>query len=184
MPVVYSAVERFDPACGDRWADYVRWSGLSHLREVVSLDILLCPTIFRHLSDDDWLHNLQADFQTHLFRDLDHVVRRSDGDDRVMILGLVPNPTPADITSFTDPRFEFRGYDLVETQTGISALVNCGGFDRAFTPTDLSDCGLLPDLSQAADVQARLRVEYPDEPHADCDLWALWQMTNPRGSGA
>lgn len=26
-------------------------------------------------------------------------------------------------------------------------------------------------------VQKRLRAEYPDEHHADCDVWAIWQMT-------
>jgi hypothetical protein len=83
------------------------------------------------------------------------------------------------VRSFNDPRFAFRGFDLVELQTGISALVNCGGLDRAFAPTELSDCGLLADHARALAVQKRLRAEYPDEPHADCDLWAVWQMQVP-----
>lgn len=29
---------------------------------------------------------------------------------------------------------------------------------------------------KALSVQKLLRAEYPDEPHADCDLWAVWQM--------
>ena len=61
-------------------------------------------------------------------------------------------------------------------QTGISALVNCGGFDRAFASTDLSYCGLLTDHARASEVQDLLRAEYPDEPHADYDLWAIWRM--------
>ena len=66
MPVVYSVVERFDPDCGERWEDYIRWSGLTHLREVVSLDILLCPTVVHELTAEDWEHNIQADFLLHL----------------------------------------------------------------------------------------------------------------------
>jgi hypothetical protein len=34
----------------------------------------------------------------------------------------------------------------------------------------------LADHARALAVQKRLRAEYPDEPHADCDLWAVWQM--------
>ena len=49
-------------------------------------------------------------------------------------------------------------------------------WDKAFAPTELSDCGLPADHARALTVQKRLRVEYPDEPHADCYLWAIWQM--------
>ncbi len=177
MPVVYTAVKRFDPACGERWQGFIEWSGLKQLREVVSLDLLLCPTVFGELTAEDWLHNVQEDFKITLFHDLDHVLRRAAGDDRVNVLTLMQDPTEDEVRSFGDPRFALRGFDLVELQTGISALVNCGGFDRAFAPTELSDCGLLADHSRALAVQERLRAEYPDEPHADCDVWAVWQMT-------
>jgi hypothetical protein len=176
MPVVYTAVERFDPACGERWHKFIEWSGLKQLREVVSLDLMLCPTAFGELTAEDWRHNVQEDFKITLFHDLDHVLRRVAGEDRVNVLALVENPTEEEVRSFKDARFAFRGFDLVELQTGISALVNCGGFDRAFAPTELSDCGLLADHARALAVQKRLRAEYPDEPHADCDLWAVWQM--------
>jgi hypothetical protein len=184
MPVVYSAVKRFDPGCGEAWPKFIEWSGLTQLREVVSLDLILCPTVFGELTDEDWLHNVQEDFKITLFHDLDHVLRRVAGDDRVSVLALMQNPTDDEVRSFTDPRFVFRGFDLVELQTGISALVNCGGFDKAFAPTDLSDCGLLADHTRALAVQKRLRAEYPDEHHADCDLWAVWQMRNgPKTTG-
>ena len=92
------------------------------------------------------------------------------------VLALMRNPTTAEVGSFADSRFVFRGFDLVELQTGISALVNCDGFDKAFARTELSECGLLADRAKASDVQERLRAEYPHEPHANCDLWAIWQM--------
>jgi hypothetical protein len=176
MPVIYTAVKRFDPACGERWHGFIEWSGLTQLREVVSLDLMLCPPVSRELNAEDWRHNVQEDFKLTLFHDLDHVLRRVAGDDRVSVLALMQNPTDDEVRSFTDPLFVFRGFDLVELQTGISALVNCGGFNKAFAPTELSDCGLLTDHARALTVQKRLRAEYPDEPHADCDLWAVWQM--------
>ncbi len=176
MPVLYSAVKRFDPASGEAWQQFIEWSCLTQLREVVSLDGILCPTVFQELTAADWQHNVQEDFQTRLFPDLDYVVRRVAGNDRVSVLALMQNPTDTAVCSFSDPRFAFRGFDLIKLQTGISALVNCGGFDKAFAPADLSDCGLLTDQARALSVQNLLRAEYPDEPHADCDLWAIWTM--------
>lgn len=176
MPLFYSAVKRFDPACSDPWARFIEWSGLTQLREVVSLDLILCPTVFQELIAEDWQHNVQEDFKTSLFHDLDYVVRRVAGNDRVNVFALMQNPTEGEVRSLTDPRFVFRGFDLVELQTGISALVNCGGFNKVFASTDLSNCGLLADHAKASNVQERLRAEYPDEPHANCDLWAIWQM--------
>ena len=89
-------------------------------------------------------------------------------------------PKTEDVQSFADQRFVFRGYDL--TDGSISALVNCSGFDKAFASTDLSEYGLLTDHAQTVRVQQLLRSEYPDEPHATCDVWAVWQMKEPHTS--
>ena len=45
-PVVYTAVERFDPEASPAWEKFVAWSQLNHLREVVSLDVKPCPNLF------------------------------------------------------------------------------------------------------------------------------------------
>jgi hypothetical protein len=145
------------------------------LREVVSLDQLLCPNAFQELTAEDWAHNRKEDFKTHLFDDADYVRDRIVGK-AAMVLGLIEEPSAEDLASFCDPRFAFCGFDLVEAQGGISALTNCGGFDRAFLPTELSDCGLLLDHLRALGVRQILRTEYPDEPHARCRVWAIWKM--------
>jgi len=184
MPVVFSAVKRFDLTSGEAWPKFIAWSSLTQLREVVSLDLILCPTIFNELTAEDWLHNVQEDFKITLFHDLDYVLSKVAEDDRVNVLALLQNPTDDEVRSFSDRRFVFRGFDLVELHTGISALVNCGGFDKAFAPTELSDCGLLADHARALSVQRLLRYEYTDEHHAACDVWAIWQMKErPDSSG-
>jgi hypothetical protein len=176
MRVIYSAVKRFDPACGGSWTKFIEWCGLTQLREVVSLDLILCPIVLQELIAEDWQHTVQEDFKITLFHDLDYVLGKLAGSDRVNVLALMQNPTDDEVRSFSDSRFIFRGFDLVELPTGISALVNCGGFPKAFSQADLSDCGLLTDHAKAVNVQVRLRAEYPDEHHADCDVWAIWQM--------
>jgi hypothetical protein len=95
----------------------------------------------------------------------------------VNVLAILDEPSADEVARFSDERFGFRGFDLVEDATGISALINCGGFDKAFLRSDLSDRGLLVDHAKARDVQTRLRIEYPESDHAQCRLWALWQMT-------
>ena len=155
MPVIYSAVKRFDPACGESWTKFIEWSRLTQLREVVSLDCILCPSVIviDALTAEDWQHNVNENFKCHLFHDLEYLLGKLAGTNRVNVLAMMQNPTAADLGSFADRQFLFRGFDLVELQTGISALVNCGGFPKAFAPTDLSDCGLLFDHAKALSAQ-------------------------------
>jgi len=176
MPILYSAVNRFDPTSGETWQGYINWSGLTQLREVISLDGILCPSMFQELTDEDWEFNVQEDFKTHLFFNLDHVLKKLVGEERVNVLALMESPAAEDVASFADPRFAFRGFDLVEVHGTISALVNCGGFDMAFSNAELSEFGLITEYQRAFDIQQALREHYPDEPHADCGVWAIWQM--------
>lgn len=176
MPIVYTAVARFAPALSENWEDYIAWSGLTQLREVISRDNCLCPTLFTEFTAEDWEHNVQEDFKLDLFFDLDHVLKKADGDERVNVLALMENPTAEDVASFTDPRFAFRGYDLLDVHGDISALVNCGGFDKAFSNDEISEHGLITDHRRAFDIQNALREHYPNEHHAVCNVWAIWQM--------
>jgi hypothetical protein len=67
------------------------------------------------------------------------------------------------------------GYDLVDVQHSASALSNCGGFPHAFSNEELTSKGLLASHARAVEVQAALRRHYPQEPHADCHVWAIFR---------
>jgi hypothetical protein len=175
-PVFYTAVKRFAPSLAENWGQYIAWSGLTQLREVVSRDNCLCPTLFAEFTAEDWEHNVHEDFKLDLFYDLDHVLKKATGDERVSVLALMENPSAEDVAAFTDPRFAFRGYDLLDVHGDISALVNCGGFDKAFSNAELSEYGLIADRQRAFDIRQALREQYPDEHHAVCNVWAIWQM--------
>lgn len=179
-PVWFIAVRPFGPQSGQVWRDYVAWAGLPQLVELVSLDNSLCPSLLDTLSAADWEHNVQEDFLTDLFRDLDHLLGRVAGQANRNVLAVVRDPQAQGDQEWHDRRFLFQGYDLIEQPgLGISALSNCGGFPLAFQPEDLSPAGLLPSLDQARAVQQRLRQAYPAEHHADCLVWAIWRMTEP-----
>ncbi len=182
MPLVYSAVKRFDPACGEEWQRFIAWSGLTQLREAITLDGILCPSILRELTAEDWEHNVQEDFKIHLFLDLDHVLKRVAGDEQVNVLAVMENPTTMHV-AFDDPRFVFRGFDLLDVHGDISALVNCGGFDKAFSNAELSEFGLITSHRRASEIHQALREQYPEEHHALCDVWAIWQMVAQGGAG-
>ena len=173
MPVVYCAVERFDPSCGQRWREFIDWSGLTQLSAVVSLDCALCPNFIKDLTDEDWQRNVQESFKLNLFHDLDYLVHRVGEWQQVNILALLQNPTEEEIQSFSDRRFEFRGFDLVELQTGISAGANnCGGFEKVFARSELSECGLLTDYTHALRIEKGYERSTPMSrtPIATCGL--------------
>jgi hypothetical protein len=171
----YIAVESFSPDWEDGWTKYVEWSGLTQLEEVISLDMSLCPCVVKTLEDEDWNHNVQEDYVTDFFRDLSYLRLRVVGIERVSFLAAVRNPEVECRDAFHAPHFVFKGYDLVEGGTGMSALTNCGGFPLAFSNSELSSAGLVTDLKRALEIQAALVENYPDEHHADCDVWALWR---------
>jgi hypothetical protein len=174
----YTAVEPFDPTFGQAWTNYVQWSGLSQLTDVVSLDSSLCPSVIRELEAEDWEPNVHEDGMIGFFRDLDYLLRRVASVARVNILAVVHEPSQECKDAFPDPRFRFAGYDLIGS--GMSVLTNCGGFPRAFRNEELSHNGLVSMLARAKEIQAALREHDPDAEHTDCDVWALWRMHSGR----
>jgi hypothetical protein len=170
----YIAVEPFDPRFGETWTNYVAWSGLTQLVEVVSLDSSLCPPVIRELEEEDWKHNVNEDGAIFFFLDLDYLLRRVAGLGPANILAATRNPEGECGDLLPGGRFEFKGYDLIGQ--GNSALANCGGFPLAFQNEELSRSGLVPTLARAREIQASLRDNYPDTSDADCDIWALWKM--------
>ena len=173
---VYVAKRCFGPAAGEAWLRYLSWSGLDQLRELVTLDTVLCPTVPEELAPEDWRHNVQADYQTLYFRSLDYLRPRVAGEANIQILAILQNPSATDIESANPPGFELLGYDLLDVHGDVSALTNCGGWDGLVVPQELSMVGLLGDLERAYRLREALRVEHAGERHADCDVWAVWRM--------
>lgn len=183
----YIATERFSPDSGGAWDKFVDWSGLDHLDEVVSLDPMLSPSLFHHdsIPDDHWPHIVNEDYLLDFFVDLPFLLAQVDaigGRDDCNLLAVYRNPEshPSAPPADGDLRFEFLGYDLVDTYRSASALTNCGGFPEAFDGRELNPFGLLPSFERAVAVRASLREAYPDEAHADCHLWAIFRGTRAR----
>lgn len=59
-----------------------------------------------------------------------------------------------------------------------SALTNCGGFPDVFDNAEISSKGLLTSYDRAIEVQAALRRPYPDEPHANGHVGAVFRASS------
>ena len=175
---LFLATEQFDAVDGEKWSKYFEWAKIPHLTELVGLDSMMCPRVITEFTDEDWSHIVCEDFRLNYFHHLDYLKRRVQNLPRINILGVYRNPETHITTPPTPESFSFVGYDLIEEQTQISALNNCGGFPDAFRNDELNHFGLLEDFVRATEVRCHLHERYPDEPHANCELYALWRLND------
>jgi hypothetical protein len=181
---LFIATERFNPLDGEKWQGYCKWAKITGLVEVVSLDASLCPHLIREFQGEDWHHIVCEDFRLDYFYHLDYLKRRIQNVPRRNLLGLYRNPE-AHIEAAPAPGdFCFVGYDLIEEQTQISALTNCGGFPDVFSNDELSRFGLLDSFDRAFDVRRLLAERHPKEPHAQCEMYAIWRLNEAEPDGA
>jgi hypothetical protein len=171
----FVAIEPFGPDDGEKWTRYVEWSGLTQLEEVISLDAKLCPYVLGEIKDEYWPHIVKEDFVLSFFTDLDFLKAQTSYVSRMHILCVVRNPDEHPSLSIAPNDFGFVGYDLMDTPwVSTSALSNCQGFPKAFDSSELSRSGLITDHKRAMEMQSGLRRAYPGEPHANCDVWAIF----------
>lgn len=168
---------RFGPWDGEAWKNYVEWSGLGQLVEVL-FDGILCPTMVDVDCDEDWNHNINDDFICHYYWDLPYLRTKIPAGSDFNLLAVTRN-APNDPKEWQSPDgFLYVGSDLIDEHTGISAITNCGGFDDVFPRAEVSPLGLIENWSRAVELQAKLAAAHPEEPHAQCDVWTIWRWQN------
>jgi hypothetical protein len=162
---------------GMSWDKYIEWSKLTHLTELVSLDVTLNEILVETDNDnaDDWKYIVIVDqYQTGFFTTLDYVLQKTKSKDLFNLLTVVLEPDQ-DCKNIKLQDFDFIGYELLDHDIGTSALTNCGGFDETFLPNDLNNYGLIDDYEKAYDIKKRLFENNPDEYHADTNVIAVWR---------
>jgi hypothetical protein len=167
----FIATEPFRPGHPE-WARFIEWSGLSQLKEVV-FDPILCPTVLSETKAEYWPHIVNEDFMLNFFVDLEFLLGELPDAVERNLLCVFRNPVSEPPLPATSMNFEILGYDLVDVQASASALTNCGGFPEVFENSELSSKGLLTSCARALEVQSELRRRYPEEPHANCHVWAI-----------
>jgi hypothetical protein len=178
---LYIATEKFEASSGKAWNDYVDWSGLRHLNEIIGLDGMICKAVLEEIKGDYWDHIVNEDNMTCFFTDFDFLLGEIGDPTNLNVIGAIRAPRE-DVSSMPWGGFIFRGYDLLDQDHSVSALTNCGGFPDAFRNDELSDCGLIPRFDRAVEIQRDLRKLYPMEHHADCNVWAVFKWQGPPAS--
>jgi hypothetical protein len=180
LMIGYTATETFNSSMDKNWQTYINGFNLNigHLKEIVSLDDGLCPTVIGLPVEKDREYRVPVDdYLYDLFSDLEYMITRIQTDQEFQILAAIHKPDLEEVYSFKDERFIFKGYDLMEDGTQTSALTNCGGdFDLAYKGEDLSESGLIEDYEKIVQINKLLLEHYPNDNHADCEIWALWKM--------
>ena len=173
MAFWYIAIQSFSPIHKD-WQKYLEQSGLGSIKEIISLDQVLCPPAIRRFEAEDWKYNVQGNFFNDYFLDLDYLLRRTAPLENIHVLTLVQHPDHEVRDEFKDLNFRFLGYDLTDHYGSVSALTNCGPLPLAFSPRDLSSYGLIYTYKRALEVKQALETYYEDE-FSNSIMWAIWQ---------
>ena len=181
----YTAIERFDRDNGERWVGYTRWLGRTDLIRVVTLDSLLCPPVIHPESADDWQFVAKEEFMLDFFTDLDFVLQRVSGHRPSVVVAIARDPSPADVSDFPHPDFEFAGFDIVDAQFTASALLNGCNFPEAFDVSELSsESGLIASRERAFKIRDVLHRRYPNRDKKKSHVWAIWRYTRATDRGA
>ena len=176
--IYYAALEKFDSGNSQRWQEYIRWLGRSDLQRVVTLDSNICSPRVHVESGNDWEFVAREEFMLDFFTDLNFVLRRAAGQDRWMVVAVMRDPSAEDVAGFSQPNFEFAGFDVVDTQFISSALLNASKFPNVLKISELSaNSGLVPSRERAFEIRDTLRWRYPKREHSQCYVWAVWRYT-------
>lgn len=162
---------------GLSWEKYIEWSGLTQLKELVSLDTMLCELAFDADYESEEIYNyviIDEHYVTDLFNSLDYILKNVQGKSNFNLLTVVKEPEQ-ECNNIQLDNFEFAGYDLLDKDYSVSALTNCGGFAETFSNDELNNVGLLDTYEKAAAIRKGLFENNPNEWHADCFIFALWR---------
>src|SRR5947207_3145687 len=137
---------------------------------------MLCKPVVDGPKDEDWSSIVNENFMLDYHTNLPHLLERAGTTAGRNVLCVYRNP-PA--PPQPPPGFVFVGYDLVDVFGGVSALVNCGGFPKAFSSQELSQFGLVDSYDRAFRIQRVLREEYPGGEHSNCHVFAVFRLDEP-----
>ncbi len=177
----YTAIERFDPDNGERWAGFTRWLGRTDLKRIVTLDSTLCPPVVHPESASDWQFVAKEEFMLDFFTSLNFVLQRIADRRPSTVLAVARDPSAEEVHSFSHPDFELAGFDVVDTQFTASALLN-NRFPGVINISKLSiESGLFKSREWAFKIRNTLRQHHPDREDARCYVWAVWRYTGITG---
>jgi hypothetical protein len=181
VPPYYMATHRFDRT-SEGWEAYAEFRKLPQLVEVVSMENH--SAILRsELTSEEWA-DIVSDREFDRFLCFGHLEWLQKCLERIRLstpynlLCVFREPVAPPVLPQSQSQFQVLGYDLIHHSTGVSALTNCGsGFPAVIDEDEITECGLIRTLERAKQIQRQLPETYPREPHAYCNLWAIFRAS-------
>jgi hypothetical protein len=161
------------------WDAYVKRLNLPHLTEIVSIDSHCALGESRLTSDEtaDIAPANEVGPHPVCFRTLECLqgcLVRIAPTVPFNLLCVFREPDEPPVSP--QPSFVLLGCDLIEDRTGISAVTNCGRqFSAVIGAADVNAHGLINTFERAKAIQRELLRVYPQDPHANCSLWAMFR---------
>ena len=176
--IYYTALKTYDSdnKTGFSWKEYLNFSEIEHLKELVSLDGILNALAFIPDLDstEEWNYIINNDGMVmFFFNNLDYVLSKVEHLEFFNLLAVIKEPSKNRANLGDD--YDFIGYDLIDKKGDVSALTNCGGFDETFLPSELNTFGLISEYDKAKKIVTALPINSPDEEHIDCNLYEVWR---------
>ena len=156
-----------------------KWSSLTHVKEVVSLDTSIGELAFKpdYKSEEEWKYCIIVDeiYGTCFYSSLAFVLENTKSKNQFNLFAVIHEPSEAK-SEYLDNEFEFIGYELLDKPGfDISVLTNRWPLFDEITPSDINTNGLISDYKIARNVQQNLKENQPDVSHTDCDLFEVWR---------
>ena len=172
IKMMYKVVEKFGPDSGAKWTDYIKWTGLHHLRRFDSVDSMLRPTFFSPGSTEDWANCVNEDYKLDLITNLEYANKVLSKYDNAEIVGV-----EIDVKEGYIAGDGFLGYDIIDEYCSNSLITNCGSDSHPFDRSIIKDNGLIHDLKDASRAKEQLIADPAGDSHsAACTVWAIYKV--------
>src|SRR6478672_8839663 len=118
MQFYYTARKPFNPSAENKimsWRSYVEWSKIYHLKELVSLDNMLCELAMEVNYESEEVYNymlVENGYATDLFNSLEFVLSKVENKSHFNLLTIIKEPAQ-ECRNIVLDGFEFKGYELL-----------------------------------------------------------------------
>jgi len=165
--MLYSIVENFSPADGERWSSYCAWRGIQFER-FDSIDGILRPSLCNQPEAEDWDYIVNQDFMLHFFLNLNYARIKREKIGKGVIVAI-------SFEDHVESNPNFLGYDLIDRYNDISLLTNWGN-DINIINEAISKTGLIRSRTIIEGIQREIFRLYKDDPHVeDCKILSIYK---------
>jgi len=156
--MLFTIVEPFSPANGEKWTTYCEWKGINFER-FDSVDGILRPNLFDTPDDEDWSHIVNENFMLHLITDYPYAQEKHAQIGQGDLVGL-----SYDYHDVSDAGF--LGFDIVDGYWDVSLLTNWGN-DVESINRSIASNALVPDEGAVEEIYKELKQNWGDDSHVE-----------------